>query len=255
MPQPALSGRVALVSGASGGLGAEICDQLAAAGADLLLLYCDGADRVETVADSARRHGRRALTLRADLSDAGAVETAVARGAAEFERLDILVNNAGMATGGRNLPPGDLAAVTPEIWDEMQAVNLRAPFLLARAAAPFLRAAAPGHIVNIGSTIALGRWGASNAYAVSKAAIVPLTRYLAESLAPDVMVNCVAPGLMEGTNMSAGASERYLAGWREAAVSGRTAPLPEVAAQVLRFCAVSATTGQTLVVDGGIHYR
>ncbi len=103
----------------------------------------------------------------------------------------MLVNIAGMAAGGHRLPYSDLAAMTPEIWDEMMTVNVRGPYLVSRAAAPFLRKSKWGRIVNPGPTIGIGPWGAGAPYAPSKGAIGTLTRYLAAVLAPEITVNCV----------------------------------------------------------------
>ena len=90
---------------------------------------------------------------------------------------------------------------------------------------------------------------------MSKACVVPLTRYLAAALAPGVLVNCVAPGLMEGTLMSGGASEEYIHGWEGKSVLRKTTSHADVAKQVVQFCESDTITGQTLVVDGGIHFH
>ena len=192
--------------------------------------------------------------MRLDQTDPTSVETAVEEVAEVFGGLDLLINNAGVASGGRSLPMGNLEALTPEIWDEMMTVNVRGPYLLARAAAPWLRRSNWGRIVNLGSTIGHGTWGAAAAYAPSKASVAPLTRFLAAALAPDITVNCVAPGLMEGTVMSGGASAAYVADWRERAVLGATTSIEDVAGQVVTFCRSATVTGQVLVIDGGIHF-
>ncbi len=186
--------------------------------------------------------GRRSAVVRLDQTNPASIEAGIKEAAEVLGGLDLLINNAGMASGGRSLPVGDLEALTPEIWDELMSVNVRGPFLVARAAAPWLRRSNWGRIVNLGSTIGHGTWGAAAAYAPSKAAVAPLTRYLAAALAPDVTVNCVAPGLMEGTLMSSGAAEEFVTSWRERA------------AHVVTFCRSGTVTGQVLVVDGGIHF-
>lgn len=121
--------------------------------------------------------------------------------------LDLLINNAGIAMGGHAIKPGDLDAFTPEIWDQMMSVNVRGPYLVTRAAAPHLRASKWGRMVNIGSTLGHGDWYQDRAFAPSKAAVIPLTRFLAASLAPDVTVNAVSPGLMVETGLGSGGSE------------------------------------------------
>ena len=117
--------------------------------------------------------------VRLDQTDPTSVGVAVEEVAEVFGGLDLLINNAGVASGGQSLPTGDLEALTPEIWDEMMTVNLRGPYLLARAAAPWLRRSNWGRIVNLGSTIGHGTWEAAAAYAPSKASVAPLTRFLA----------------------------------------------------------------------------
>ncbi|MEM9999926.1 MAG: SDR family oxidoreductase, partial [Pseudomonadota bacterium] len=167
----------------------------------------------------------------------------------------ILVNNAAIAMGGHKIQPGDLEAFTPEIWDEMMAVNVRGPYLLARSAAQHLRASKWGRIVNIGSTLGHGDWYADRAFAPSKAAIVPLTRFLAASLAPDVTVNCVSPGLMAETGLGSGGPKEVYDRWKNRAALGVTTSIEDVAGQVVYFCKASSITGQSVVVDGGINFQ
>ena len=168
--------------------------------------------------------GRRSITVRLDQTNPDSIDEAIAQVTGQLSGLDILVNNAAMASGGHSIPLGDLAAFTPEIWDEMMAVNLRGPYLVTRAAAPHLRSSAWGRVVNIGSTLGHGSWYADRAFAPSKAAVVPLTRFLAAALAPDVTVNCVAPGLMVETGLGSGGPEYLVEGWRQRAVPIRTGP-------------------------------
>jgi len=244
---------VAFVTGGSGGLGARIAATLAGQGVDIAVGYHTGESRAREVCRTVEGLGRRAIQVRLDQADADSVEHAVTTVTARLGRLDLLINNAGMASGGYAIPKGDLDAFTPAIWDEMMAVNLRGPYLLTRAAAAHLRASPRGAVVNVGSTIGAGTWGAAAAYAPSKGAVVALTRFLAAALAPDVVVNCVAPGLMEGTGLSGGAPGTYIKTWRERALTGRTTSLEDVAQQVAALCKTRTMTGQTVIVDGGIH--
>ena len=250
-----IASSVALVSGGSGGLGAEICRLLAANGARVIVGYRDGSDRAHAVCQSIEGQGQEATAVRVDHTDPQSVSECIGAIVGDFESLDILVNNAGMASGGHNLPSGDLDAFTPEIWQEMLDVNLSGPFYLTRAAAPHLRASKWGRVVNLSSTIGHGVWGAAAAYAPSKASVVPLTRFLSAALAPDDTVNCVSPGLMEGTEMSGRAPEAFVARWRDRSLLGATTSIDDVAEQVLLFCKSPTTTGQTVVVDGGIHFN
>lgn len=248
-----ISGSVAFVSGGSGGLGSEISRLLARNGSKVVVGYRNGSDRAEAVCASIKSQGGKAYAEQFDLTDPSSVHACIDRIVGEFGGLDILVNNAGMASGGHNLPNGDLEAFTPEIWAEMLKVNLSGPHYLTRAAAPHLRSSIWGRVVNLSSTIGHGDWGAAAAYAPSKAAVVPLTRFLSAALAPEITVNCVSPGLMEGTQMSGGAPDEYVARWRDRSLLGTTTSIDDVAQQVLLFCKSPTITGQTVVIDGGIH--
>ena len=249
-----LAGSVALVSGGSGGLGAEICRQLAGNGASVIVGYRNGAERADAVCQSLLDGGHKSKAIPLDHTDTVSIKDCINAISADFGALDILINNAGMASGGHKLPAGDLEAFTPDIWSQMLEVNMSGPYYLTRAAAPHLRASDWGRVVNLSSTIGHGTWGAAAAYAPSKAAVVPLTRFLAAALAPDVTVNCVSPGLMEGTQMSGSAPEAYIAGWRDRSLLKSTTLIEDVARQVLLFCKSPSVTGQTAIVDGGIHF-
>lgn len=250
-----LSGACAFVTGGSGGLGSVIATSLAKEGANIAIGYRNGLDRAKEVQAAVEEYGRKTVLVGFDQTNPDSVEEALCIVTENFNGCDLLINNAGMAAGGRTLPHGDLAAITPEIWDEMMAVNVRGPFLTSRAAVPYLRKSKWGHIVNLGSTIGYGTWGASASYAPSKAAIVPLTRYLATALAPEISVNCVAPGLMEDTQMSSGAPETFVENWRNKAILGKTTSLNDVASHVVAFCKSETVTGQILVIDGGINFN
>ena len=249
-----IRGAVALVTGGSGGPGARICSLLADDGADVAVGYLHGAERAGKVVGDIEAAGGSATAVSIDQSETPSVEAAVAGVVERLGGLDILINNAGMATGGHNLPPGDLEALTPETWDQLMSANMRGPYIVARAAAPHLRASNWGRIVNIGSTLGHGSWYADRAFAPSKAAMVPLTRFLAASLAPEMTVNCVSPGLMVETGLGSGAPEELLQGWHDRAALGVTTSLDDVAGQVVQFRRASSTTGQAAVVDGGIHF-
>jgi 3-oxoacyl-[acyl-carrier protein] reductase len=162
--------------------------------------------------------------------------------------VDILVNNAGWNIG---IPFSDLKSLTAEIWDRILETNLRGPYLLSRALAPELRRNGAGRIVNIASLAGVAPGGSSIAYAASKAGLIHLTHCLAVALAPDVTVNCVAPGLVEGTRMAARVPEEVKRRSRSLAVLGRTGSAQDIAAQVVAFCRADTITGQVVVVDGG----
>jgi 3-oxoacyl-[acyl-carrier protein] reductase len=250
-----LQNSVALVTGGSGGLGSKICSLLAAEGVNIAVGYHRGAERAEDIRRSIEALDRKSCAVEIDQMNPASVDAAVKTVVSAFGSLDILVNNAGIAMGGHDIALGDLDAFTPEIWDEMMAVNVRGPYLLARAAAPHLRASKWGRIVNIGSTLGHGDWYADRPFAPSKAAVIPLTRFLAASLAPDVTVNCVAPGLMVGTALGSGGPQHLYDGWRNRSALGVTTSIDDVAGQVVFLCKASTITGQSIVVDGGINFH
>lgn len=250
-----LSNAVALVTGGSGGLGSHICRLLAAEGVDIAIGYNKGLDRAQSVLDEIEAMGRRAIIVPIDQACLESIENGVAEVVDQLGRLDLLINNAGIASGGHMIAPGDLDALTPEIWDKMMAVNVRGPYLVTRAAAAQLRSSKWGRVVNIGSTLGHGDWYQDRAFAPSKASVVPLTRFLAASLAPDVTVNCVSPGLMIETGLGSGGSEELINRWRERAALNATTSVDDVAGQVVYLCKASTITGQSVLVDGGIHFN
>jgi len=250
-----ISGAVALVTGGSGGLGSRICSFLANEGVLVAIGYHRGEERAEEVRKSIEATGGSAMKVQVDQMDPASISNAVSNVVEDSGSLDIVVNNAGIAMGGHSIELGDLDAFTPEIWDEMMAVNLRGPYLVTRAAAPHLRSSAWGRVVNVGSTLGHGTWYADRAFAPSKAAVVPLTRFLATALAPDVTVNCVAPGLMIETGLGSGGPEHLVEGWRQRSVLNVTTSIDDVAGQVVCLCKSSTATGQTIVIDGGINFN
>src|SRR5262245_14615336 len=244
-----LTALAALVTGGSGDLGGAISKALAAAGVDVAVSYTSRPDEAAATVAAVRAAGRRGVTVSLDQRDPVAVYAAIAAVVGEFGRLDILVNNAAWNIG---IPFTDLDAVTTDIWDRVMETNLRGPYLLARAAAPHLRARGAGRIVNIASVGGLYPGSSSIAYSASKAGLIHLSRCLAVALAPAVTVNCIAPGLVEGTRMAQRLPKEVAQWARDQAVLGRTASADDIAAQVVTFCRAESVTGQVLVVDGGM---
>jgi 3-oxoacyl-[acyl-carrier protein] reductase len=244
-----LSGKVAFVTGGSGDIGAAVAKALAEAGADVAISYVGAEDRAQETLKLVRAAGRRAIAVQLDQRDPAAIEAVAQRIPAELGRCDILVNNAAWNIGIR-FP--DLDALTPDIWDRVLETNLRGPYLLARAFAPVLKANGGGRIVNIASVAGLSPGGSSIAYASSKAGLIHLTRCLAVALAPQVSVNCIAPGLVENTRMADRLPDEVRAGARAQAVLKRTGAPEDIADQTVAFCRADSVTGQTLVVDGGM---
>lgn len=244
-----LTDAVVLVTGGTGGLGSRICHAFAAQGARVGVIYLNRDAVADELATALLSAGASAsLALRADITDSEAIASLVDRVVTTWGRIDVLVNNAAF---NQAVPYPDLDALTPEIWDTILHANATGPFLMARAVAPFMRRQGNGRIVNIGSVSGYQPGGSSIAYAVSKAALAHLTRCLAVALAPEVLVNCVAPGLMQGTQMT----ERMLPAQREKAaqesVLHRSVDKDDVAAQVVTLARSDSTTGQNVVIDAG----
>jgi 3-oxoacyl-[acyl-carrier protein] reductase len=244
-----LTGKTAFVTGGSGDIGGAIAKELAAAGADVVVAYVGHSEGASATVNAVRAAGRRGLSVQLDQRDAAAIDAAVSSVLGQFSRLDILVNNAAWNVG---IPFTALDDLTADLWDRVLETNLRGPFLLARAFAPHLRAHHAGRIVNIASVAGIYPGGSSIAYAASKAALIHLTRCLAVAMAPDVTVNCIAPGLVEGTRMAQRLPEQMAQWARDVAVLGRTASLEDIACQTVAFCRAESVTGQVLVIDGGM---
>ena len=247
-----LQKRAALVTGGSGSLGGAISLALAEAGCDIAIGYVGNREGADDTARAVEKLGRTACRVQLDQTDPAAIATAVERASGALGRIDILVNNAGWNIG---IPFPDLDALTTEIWDRIFDTNVRGPFQLARAVAPHMRARGAGRIVNIASVAGVKPTGSSIAYASSKAALIHLTRCLAVALAPVITVNCVAPGLVEGTRMAARIPVDVADQARREAVLQRAADGGDIASQVLTFCRADTVTGQTVVIDGGYFFH
>ena len=247
-----LEAKAALVTGGAGDLGGAACEALARVGCDVAVGYVGNRDGAVKTARLVEGLGRRACTVQVDQADASAIDGAVARAAGELGRLDVLVNNAAWNIG---IPFPELDKLTVEIWDRIFDTNVRGPFQLARAAATHMKKAGAGRIVNMASVAGLKPDGSSIAYASSKAALIHLTRCLAVALAPAITVNCVAPGLIEGTRMARRLPEAVSERARAHAVLGRTTALADIAEQIVTFCRADSVTGQVLVLDGGAFFH
>lgn len=244
-----LRGRGALVTGGSGSLGGAMSIALADAGCDIAVGYVGNREGADETVRAVEKLGRKAVRVQLDQTDPKAIEPAVERAARELGRLDILINNAGWNIG---IPFHDLDALTTDIWDRIFDTNVRGPFQLARAAALHMRARGAGRIVNIASVAGVKPTGSSIAYASSKAALIHLTRCLAVALAPSITVNCVAPGLVEGTRMAARIPPEVVQQVKSSAVLQRAADGNDIANQVVAFCRADTVTGQTVVIDAGL---
>jgi pteridine reductase len=240
-----LRGRVALVTGAGRRLGRAIAVALGGRGADVVVHYHASEGGARETAAEIERAGSRARVLRADLRDADASRILADEAAAAFGGLDILVNSAA------EMPRTPFGETTAEVWDAAFALTLRAPFLLAQAAAPHLTARG-GAIVNLADLAAFETWPDYVPHGVAKAGVVQLTRALARVLAPRVRVNAVAPGaVLLPESWGAREAERLAA----TTPLGRIGTPADVVGAVLWLLEADYVTGETIIVDGGRHVR
>jgi 3-oxoacyl-[acyl-carrier protein] reductase len=248
-----LRGTVALVTGGNGGLGQRICHALAREGANVAVMYAQSRDEAEAVASElTARYQIDAAAFACDITDGAAVDALVADVPARFGRIDILVNDAAY---NKSIPFQDLNGLTQEVWDRIFAVNLTGPMRLIKAVAPVMKAQGQGRIVNISSTAGLSPTGSSIAYAVSKAGLIHLTRCMAVALAPETLVNCVAPGTLAGTRATANQPAENIARSVAATLLKKPADKDDCADMVVTMCRTDTMTGQTVVVDSGRVYH
>jgi pteridine reductase len=241
----ARAGRVALVTGAGRRVGRAIALAIGDAGLRVVVHYNGSAEGARETARLIEQSGSSASLVQADLSDPVAAERLVDETVQREGSLDVLVNSAAMML---RTPVGETSVAE---WDDMFALNVRAPYFLAQRAAPALRTAR-GSIVNVADLAAFETWPAYVPHGMTKAAIVQMTRALAHALAPEVRVNAVAPGVVLLPD-----------GWSEADAERlrRTTPLqrlgtPEdVASAVLYLIQAEYVTGEVITIDGGRHVR
>jgi NAD(P)-dependent dehydrogenase (short-subunit alcohol dehydrogenase family) len=236
-----LSGKTALITGAAKRIGRSIALELAAHGANVAITYLGSHAEAEQTVHSLAALDVDALAVRCDLTDPENISQTVAAVAEEFGRIDLLVNNAG------SFESEALEDISVEQWDAMFATNTRAPFLVAKAAHPHLRTA-KGRIINIGSLGGLHPWATHAHYCTSKAALHMLSKTMAKAWAPEISVNCIAPGMI----VQGEVDEAYQHFARKTPMQ-RNGTAEDVAAAALFFAtAPHFITGQLLAVDGGL---
>lgn len=243
---------VALVTGGGTGIGRSAVLALAAAGYDVAINYSSSKGAAVETANAAHDLGAETILLQCDVSDDPAVREMLAQVEQRFGRLDVLVNNAGTTSA---ISPKDFDGVTAENWDRVFAVNVRGMFQVTRAAVPLLKAAGNGCVVNTASIVGLRPGPQPLAYATSKAAVVSLTKVLALNLGPEIRVNAVAPGWMEGDWMKRMLNDKYDSLMERRA---RQTPLKrcvtadDVAETMLGLVRSNRfVTGEVIVIDGG----
>lgn len=247
-----ISGKAALVTGASRGVGRATALALAKGGCSVAINYNRSREEAEQTAEDARACGVIAICVPGDVSDDEACRAMVTAAARTFGRLDILINNAGTT---KFIPHANLEAVTDQDWDRIFSVNLRGPFHCARAARKHLEDSGAGAIINVASVAGIAGTGSSIPYCASKAAVINLTISLARALAPKIRVNAVAPGFIAGDWLREGLGPNYEMAKQAAenrAALGKVCEPEDVAAAILGLLTGShLITGQTVVCDGG----
>lgn len=243
-----LAGRVALVTGGAGGLGAAICTEMAAAGAAVVVGYHRSGDRANALAAALPPAGSPHLALRVAVTEPDSVAACAAEVRARFAQCNILVNCAGTT---RFVEHHDLDGLDDGLFDEILATNVRAPFAMIRALRPLMQSSEAPVVINISSIAAVTAMGSNVAYCASKAALDNMTRSLARALAPQIRVVSLSPGLVDTSFV-----KQLSQSWRDEQ-AGRT-PLRRLAmpaeigrAAVAIAGALTFTTGAIIPVDGG----
>jgi NAD(P)-dependent dehydrogenase (short-subunit alcohol dehydrogenase family) len=238
-----LSGKVALVTGGAKRLGGAAALALAQAGADVAVTYLHSEKEVQRTRKELEKYGARVLAIRCDVTEPESVSAVVKKTVVELDGLDILVNNAGA------YETVSFEDISLQQWDSIFGVNVRGPFLLSQTAQPHLRRR-KGRIINLGSLGGHRAWSSHAHYCSSKAALHMLTKAMAKALAPEIAVNCVAPGMIDLGEKSA---KEFMQRMAKQTPMRRNGTGDDVAEAVLFFAtAPSFITGQVLYVDGGL---
>ena len=243
-----LDGKVALVTGASRGIGRSIALMLAARGADIVINYAGNTEAAEKTKAEVEALGRKAMVIKADVGDTAACEAMMAEAVKEMGKIDILVNNAGITRDGL------LMRMKEADWDAVLTTNLKSVYNCTKAVIKYMMKARSGRIVSISSVVgAMGNAGQSN-YAAAKAGIMGFTKAVAkEAASRGITVNAIAPGFIE-TDMTAVLPEKVVDNLKAAIPMGRLGA-PEDIAKAVAFLAsedAAYITGQTLHVNGGM---
>ena len=234
------SGKVALVTGAGKRLGRTVALRLASEGADVAVHYRGSDAEATGVVAEIEKLGRRVVAMRAELRSVEEIRALVQRVAHEFGRIDVLVNSAA------NFLPSSVISATEEVWDASLDTNVKGPFFLAQAAAPWLRRS-NGAIVNFADAGGILGWPGYIAHSISKAGMIMLTKTLAKALAPEVRVNAIAPG----TIAMPGDPPEWEQEFVKLAPLKKTGTPEDVAEAVSYLASAKFLTGHVLVLDGG----
>lgn len=238
-----LKGNTVLITGAARRLGRAIAIAMAQSGADIAFTYLSSADEAKQTQAEIEKAGVQALALQCDIRQQASIEQTVTSVLNRFKQLDILINNAGVFQTAK------FESITAAQWDDVFAVNVRGPFLISQRCAPALKQTR-GRIINLGSLGGEKPWATHAHYCSSKAALHMLTQVMAKALAPEIAVNCVAPGMIEADDERDPALLKKLAGKTPMQKNGTP---QDVVSAVMYFAnAPHFITGQILTVDGGL---
>lgn len=241
-----LTGKVAIVTGSSRGIGRAIAEQLAELGADVVINYASSPDKAEQVADIARQKGVRAITVQADLARKEDVERLFSETISQLGKVDILINNAGI------MKTTPLVDVTEEEFDQQFAINVKGTFFACQQALKHMEE--QGRIVNFSTSVTGQMFPGYSVYAGTKGAVEQITRQLAKEFGSrQITINAVAPGPVNTELFSEGKTEQQLEGLRKMNAFGRLGE-PEDIANVISFLVSEESqwvTGQTLRANGG----
>jgi NAD(P)-dependent dehydrogenase (short-subunit alcohol dehydrogenase family) len=239
-----LAGKTVLITGAARRLGRAIALAAADAGAAVAITYLNSAEEARGVVKDIEHKGTKAFSVSCDVRRETSISKAVSAVLKKFGKLDVLVNNAGTFSEAR------FDEITAEQWDDIFATNARGPFLMSRYCLPALRAAR-GRIINLGSLGGEKPWATHAHYCSSKAALHMLTRVMAKALAPEIAVNCVAPGTIAGGDSSE--DPAFMQRVARRTPMRRNGTTQDLADAVMYFATGSHfITGQILFVDGGL---
>ncbi len=245
------STKVALVTGAATGIGRSAVLALARAGYDVVVNYSSSEKAARETAAGAEKLGAKTLVIRCDVADEPGVRSMIDTVRSRFGRLDVLINNAGTTASWK---PRDLETLSLDEWDRVFAVNVRGLFQVTRACVPLLRESR-GCVVNTASIVGLRPGPQPLPYAASKAAVVNMTKTLAWNLGPEIRVNAVAPGWMEGDWMKRMLKDKYddLMGKRAKSTPLRRVVTADDVAETMMSLIDSNrfVTGEVIVIDGG----
>jgi len=250
-----LKGSVAIITGSSSGIGAAVARLFAEHGCHVVINFSRNEKGARTVASDCEQYGVKSLVCRADVSEDADCRALVDQTLAQFGRIDILVNNAGTT---KFCSQTNLGGLDKQDFLDLYAINTVGPFQMTRAAETALRASGLGHIINMASIAGLAGIGSSIAYAASKGALITMTRSLARVMGPEVRVNAVCPGFVQGEWLKAGLGEdKYakLLAKTKGASPLNDAASPETVADVCLGLIIGGdlTTGETILIDGGAH--